>query len=393
MKCHSPKLDGGDEKKSVLISEDDWLFMKVLVRSGMVSIQKNNKLLFQSMLSHRVDILSEILRFCNDLTEQQAVSILNYLFSVSYIVVNGYVRVGRTVFHWNDQVESTLSLVVTQDSEKLSLKSALKEEEERKPKKKSRSNDKTDDKADNNSIARSAVRDSVVAIKSHLDLIRMFMELFFARNIFYSSTLISESISKFLPDLSSVCLLIRLSTLMLKEFFHFKSEEKLLDNEESSKKRKRSSFSLSVTSSGKYYFFSSFSDHQLTNLIVFLEGMLDGCFLPLIFAIHPSSSSSSSTLSSEIIKCLSSLIQTIKSAEESDSYLQKLSTVSAIFHRTASNHHLVQNAQKDLITAQKEIEVKEGISTDKVLSVSSSVFHELHRKPLLDYYSVEKITI
>jgi hypothetical protein len=371
-------------EESLIISDDDWLFMKVLVRSGMVSTQKNNKLLFQSMLSHRLDVLSEIIRFCNDLTEYQAISILNYLFSASHIVDSGYRMIGQTMFYWNEQIESVLSSVVKQESDKISSKTMQKEQEESRPKKKIRSISKTEAISDNST---SVTLDSSIVVKSHLHLMRIFLELFFARKIFYSSTLISESISKFLPNLTSVCLLIRLSTLILKEFFLFKSEQSVLDNEDNSKKRKRS-----IVVVKNYYYFSSFSDHQLTNLIVFLEGILDGCFLPLIFAIHPSSSPSS-TLSSEIIKCLSSLVQTIKVAEENYSFLQKLSSFSAIFHRTASNHHLVQNAQKDLIISQKENENNEGISTDAAVNVASSVFHELHRKPLLDYYSVEKIRI
>jgi hypothetical protein len=56
--------------------------MKLLLRSGLVSFQRNHHLLRQAIASQRYDVLAEIMRFVSDLNEEQAVYLLNLSISV-----------------------------------------------------------------------------------------------------------------------------------------------------------------------------------------------------------------------------------------------------------------------------------------------------------------------
>lgn len=64
-----------------MVDEVDWEFLKVCIRSGMVTVQKNTNLISQSIVHHRLDVLCEIVLYVADLSEFQALSLFYYLFN------------------------------------------------------------------------------------------------------------------------------------------------------------------------------------------------------------------------------------------------------------------------------------------------------------------------
>lgn len=58
------------------IDDLDWEFLKLLIRSGMVSVKNYPRVLTHAAVAQRLDILSEILRFVSDLTEDQCLFLL-----------------------------------------------------------------------------------------------------------------------------------------------------------------------------------------------------------------------------------------------------------------------------------------------------------------------------
>ena len=65
------------------LQASDWDLVKVLIRSGTLSLASNPKLIEQATLAHRFDVLAQIVRYVSDLTERQCARILRLCLYVS----------------------------------------------------------------------------------------------------------------------------------------------------------------------------------------------------------------------------------------------------------------------------------------------------------------------
>ena len=60
------------------IDDLDWEFLKLLIRSGMISVKSNPRIISFAISAQRVDILSELLRFASDINEDQCLFLMTY---------------------------------------------------------------------------------------------------------------------------------------------------------------------------------------------------------------------------------------------------------------------------------------------------------------------------
>lgn len=187
-------------------------------------------------------------------------------------------------------------------------------------------------------------------------LLQIFLELFFHRRVFFSSSLISDAIQKRPPSVSVISIFLRIMILILQD--HIQPSGK-----------------NNIKRGQKHYFMPIFTGYQFNNLITFFEGIFDGYFMKFAMEINGSSSSSNS----ELLNAFRELISTIKEMESNLQSLEELSSLTLIYRRTL--------AQIGPATH----------STDSLNAVSlrknESSSNELNRKPLVDFYSLEKLVV
>lgn len=213
---------------------------------------------------------------------------------------------------------------------------------------------------------------STEATLREVQVIQIFLEYFIGRRTFFSAMAISEAIMTAIPNLAMICALIRLVTAILHDHFHDMKSDDNSTSEGPSRKKTRSLRT--------HYHFSTFSSHQLGNLLTFIEGVMDGCFLSFALQISPGSSNNQQK---EILKCLTALIHVIQAGEESFQSLLSLNTLTTVYKRISKSAQLRALQQSSQVKSSNE---------SKPMS-ESAAHHELQRKPALEFYVQEMLSL
>jgi hypothetical protein len=200
------------------------------------------------------------------------------------------------------------------------------------------------------------------SLSKELNFLQIFLECFFQRKVFYSSVLLSESISKQITNISTICCLLKFMILILQDNVIVSNPSSPADSV-----------------NFKDYYFSTFTTYQLRNLIIFLEGILDGYFLKLAYEINRSN------YQNEILSCFQLLIQIIHDMDSNLSEFHELSTLVVIYQRMISNYNL----SAKLVTKENS-----NNPTKNSFMLKKEFASELNaRSAAVDYYSVEKIFV
>lgn len=270
-----------------------------------------------------------------------------------------FVQFGRTIVRKEVYVEEILQQLAS-----LQKESGNKSEENNKKRKRADASSTEDLKEE--ILDKINYRSSKASL-NEVQIIQIFLELFVSRKTFFSAMAISESIMASIPNISIICLMIRLITTILQD--HFYNVRSNTEDEEEFHSKKRIF--------PKHYHYPTFTTLQLTNLLTFLEGIMDGCFLPFALQIHPNSTSNHQK---EILRCLTALIQVIQTSDESfDSFLS-LHTLISVFRRVSQS--------STMRTVQQH---SNKSSNDLNVSSEGLQYHELHRKTGLEFYVHEKV--
>lgn len=65
------------------IEDSQWEYLKPFIRAGLLSLKTNKSIIAQALLYGRYDIISELIRFCSDLSESHIISILNFASKIN----------------------------------------------------------------------------------------------------------------------------------------------------------------------------------------------------------------------------------------------------------------------------------------------------------------------